>query len=94
MRSFLDLKRIASEEQIKFLKDELSELPPHEAVIIYLYFWEDCNFVTIAPFCGISASLTKNIFDLALTRLRVGYIATLAMPKAAFINNEARSYVA
>jgi len=94
MKSFLDLKRKASKEQINFITTELSELPPHEAVIIYLYFWENCDFQTIAPFCGMSASLVKKIFDVALLRLRAGYIANLAAPKASFIKKEVRSYVA
>jgi DNA-directed RNA polymerase specialized sigma24 family protein len=94
MRSFLDLKRKASKEQIKFISAELNELPAHEAVIIYLYFWEDCDFRTIAPYCGMSASLVKKIFDIALMRLRVRYSANLAALESSYIKKEVRSYVA
>ena len=81
MREIYKEKNVSTKEQIEFVSRSVSELPEHERVIIYLYFWKELSLKEVAGICDLSLSLTKKILDEAILRLRLNYLIELVTPK-------------
>ena len=81
MRSFIDEKKRATNEQIMFITREVNYLPVHEQPVIYLFFWEDRSIKEIASMSRQSQLLTRKIFDEAILRLRLSYLIEFSVPK-------------
>ncbi len=59
-------------QQEALIRERIAYLPDDERAAIYLRFWDQAKFSTIATYLGIETAQVSIVIDRALSRLQLG----------------------
>lgn len=78
-----DTKKILEDEKrLEFATRSIEELPTPEKTILQLFFWENYTIEEISLVCDLPITLTKNLFNEAIHRLRLNYLGEFSVRRS------------